>query len=281
MRHPLITTTAEQDLKELGILSESTDSAESESLDEAKLVRKKRSTAGDRMKWRRDKKKGSAKAASRKYRNKASTKRMRKKHDAIADRRRHGKEAGRTRLNFGTDAVSNMMESTESLLKSIEEQKIDTAIQSFANMAITAELLARTFSYISEDLDESGEGEEGDAEMFADRASFFAELAKDAARAAKHLRRGDIPDEDALSEAFKERMSDLLEGLALFDEATGGDDDDDDAVEECMDDDEDDDEDLEESEEEGEEEDEEEDDEDDEEEEEPAKKPLPFTKRGK
>lgn len=249
---------------------------------EVKAVRTKRHTASDRLKWRRAKKKGKAKAASRKYRKKSSVKRMLKRHKMRADKLRHGKPAGRRRLVFGLDTVSNLLEDVQNIVSALDEDKVRNAIKTFANISIIAEMLAQSFERFENEMTE-----DEDKEQLSEAAAYFAELANDAADLATALNEGtEEIDMDDVSDMFRTSMKDLLNGLEMYANITEDDeleglagnvDEDDDS-----DDDDDDEDDLvsEEDEDDDEEEDDEDEDEDDEEEGE-KKSPFPPKAEGK
>jgi hypothetical protein len=249
LRHPVVLTTVEEDFKAIGLLTEDdvkkskgkeevTADKEStvkkgkgekkedagaddgeETLAELKQSRVKRHTSSERMKWRRAKKRGGAKSAARKYRKKASVKRMLKKHRMKASRLRHGKAAGRRRIHFGNDNVANMLEDTQELLASLDEAKVENSIKAFANVAIIAEMLARSFSKFSEDV----EGEE--QENLESAAGFFAEMAEEAADIARGLKEAEEEiDFEEIDEVFKAQMGDLLNGLEMYADITEDDD---------------------------------------------------------
>jgi len=250
LRHPVVLTTVEEDFKAIGLITEddekkdkagktgkaaddeevqgdkessvkkggkkaeSTD-ADNDQLDELKQTRMKRHTSSERMKWRRAKRRGSAKAAARKYRKKASVKRMMKRHRMKAQRLRHGKAAGRRRINFSNDSVSNMLEDTQNILASLDESKVENSIKAFANVAIIAEMLSRSFAKFAEEC----EGE--DQAHLEQAASVFGEMAEEAADIARELKESaDDVDFDELEEVFKGQMSDLLNGLEMYADIT-------------------------------------------------------------
>lgn len=263
LRHPVVLTTVEEDFKKIGILTEDDDKPVSEKkgkkaaeaddveVDDAeegvdgdkedsvktkkessdddaetlaeKAIRLKRHTSGERLKWRRAKKKGGAKAAARKYRKKSTVKRMMRKHRLKAMRLRHGKKAGRKRLVFGNDQIANMMEEAQALIQSLDEQKVEQSVKAFANIAIIAEMLARSFAKFSED----AEGE--DSTSLDEAANFFREMAEEAADIARTLKTGPVEEDEELDfeeigEVFKAQMSDLLNGLEMYADITEDDD---------------------------------------------------------
>lgn len=308
LRHPVVLTTVEEDFKAIGLITEdddkkdkkagkpvndeevdgdkessvkkggkkaeSQDDATDAQLAELKQTRVKRHTSSERMKWRRAKRRGGAKAAARKYRKKSSVKRMMKRHRMKAQRLRHGKAAGRRRLHFSNDSVSNMLEDTQALLASLDESKVENSIKAFANVAIIAEMLSRSFGKFAEECEDGSK----DQEHLAQAATVFGEMAEEAADIARELKESaeDI-DFDDLEEVFKGQMSDLLNGLEMYADIT--EDEDLTNLGEDDDDDEDDDEDDEDEKDEAKEDDEEDDDADDKDGGDKKKAP-PFMKKG-
>jgi hypothetical protein len=270
----LITSTMHEDFKALG-LSESTErNTDSVPLEErgmrtirtygtssSKRAKVQKGTASERRKWKMAKKGGHAKALSRKRRKSAKFKRRQKRIAGI-----------RARLHQGNDVVANMLENTQNILASIDEDKIKSSISGFAQVAIMAEMLARTFSYIAEDTDD---------EELTEAAVHFANMAEEAGALAKAIQEGVDLDQGRLAEGFSEAMTDLLEGLSLFEDLTGDDEDseddeDDEVVAESDDEDCDDDEDEDDDDDED-----EEDDDEDEDVEESARVPFSLKKKKK
>jgi hypothetical protein len=215
-----------------------------EDLDEVKRIRKKRASSGQKRKWKMAKRKGKAKQASKKYRKRSSVKRMLKIHKRRAARMRHGKPAGRTRLTFGNDNVSNMLEQVQEIVEGLDTERAEHSVKAFANIAIIAEMLARAFSKFAKESEDTEH-----SESLSEAAEFFSDMAEEAADVAKTLSEGPDEDEefdlDVLGEEFQAQMSDLLNGLEMYADITededlaemaDDDDDDDDAAEEEDDD---------------------------------------------
>jgi hypothetical protein len=249
LRHPVVLTTIEEDFKRIGLLDEANDeksqdemddkekhakkaaAAKSapeekkegeEDLDEVRSSRLKRHTSGERLKWRRAKKKGKAKAAGRKYRKKSTVKRMLKRHRLRAKKLRHGKAAGRRRLTFGNDTISNMLEEVQEIVSGIDTERVEHTVKAFANVAIIAEMLSRAFAKFE------AEAEGEDKDTLAEAAKFFSEMAEEASEIAKGLNEGPGEDEEfdleEIGEVFKGHMSDLLNGLDMYADITEDDD---------------------------------------------------------
>jgi hypothetical protein len=272
-RHPAVPTTMEEDFRELGIIMENADPAPdpeaadpSDPLAEFKLTRTKRHTASERRKWKMAKRKGGARAAARQYRKKSSVKRRLKLHRKRADRMRKGKPAGRRRLTFGNDVISNMLEEVQEIVAGLGSERVEHSVKAFANIAIISELLARAFASFSKETNESA-----DKRHFEESAAHFSSMAEEAAEVAKALSAGPGDDEefdlDEIGKMFKAQMSDLLNGLEMYADLTEDEELSSLSVTEEDDEDED--------------EDEEDDEDEDDEEEEGEKKVPPFLKKKK
>ena len=307
-RHPAINTTAEQDFQALGLMHESnerpissrkkrlveadeSEGTTDETLDEVSMKRTKRANSTQRRMWRKAKKKPKAKMAARKHNRKSSVQRMRKKHLKKATALRHGGAArAHTRLQFSNDTVSNMLESSQRILSSLDEEKSGNAIKAFAHMAILAEMLKRSLAYIAEDIHNQDADE--DVSDLLNAAEVYAKIAEEAATIAKALKEGDDSvDEEGMADYFRESMAEVMNGLEFYSSITEEEDEDDDSDsdDDASDDDDDDDGEDEvseseddcddEDEDEDEDEEDDEDDEDDDEEEEPKRKLPPFMKK--
>jgi hypothetical protein len=293
MRHPAVTTTAEEDLRALGLLAEEDTTEQAEPLEELHAVRTHKGTSSERRAWKKAKRRPHAKMIAKKHNRKSSVKRKRMKQQKMT----HGK-AGRAHvrrmLGMGNDTVSTMLENTQQILESLNQEQNDNAVKAFAHLAILAEMLARSFSYISEDI---GDEDKEQATDLADASTFYSEMAEEASMIAKALREGEDADEAGMAEYFRAKMAALLNGLEHYSELTDTevtesedeDDDEDDSDDDNEDDSEDEDDEVSESDDEDCDDDEEDDDEeesdDDEKEddkkEEPKKKLPPFMMKGK
>lgn len=226
--HPRIMTTLEEDFKALGIVRESDEREQTgKPLEEGrtfrravvrnghkKVVKFHKMNSSKRRKEKQRYKKRKNKLA--RYRAKASTARSAKKHARI--------------LGQSADTVSNMLENTQEILASISESKTQNSVNGFAQLAITAELLARSFAMISEQVKNKEERSD-----LVDASRYFSEAAEEAAALAKALKEdSDSLDMDKVQEAHTSHSAEVLKGLALFEEYTGDeeDEDDDETIEE-------------------------------------------------
>lgn len=304
-RHPAINTTAEQDFQAFGLMHEAnerpigsrkrvdecddTQSETDEPIAEVSMKRTKKANSTQRRMWRKAKRKPKAKMSARKHNRKSSVQRMRKKHQKKSDALHHGNAArAHTRLQFSNDTVSNMLESSQQILSSLDEEKSGNAIKAFAHMAILAEMLKRSLGRIAEDLHKADEDE--DVSDLLNAAEFYETIAEEAATIAKALKEGeDEIDEDGMADYFRANMAEVMNGLEFYSSITEDDDSDDDEDDDDGDEDgseesddevseseDDDDEDCDDD---DDDEEEEEEEDDDDEEEEPKKKLPPFMKK--
>jgi myosin heavy subunit len=294
MRHPAITTTAEEDLRALGLMNESDDTDQGEPIEELHAVRTHKGTSSEKRAWRKAKKKPHAKMQAKKHNRKSSVQRLRKKQQK-ATHGKTGRKHVRRMLGMGNDTVSTMLENTQTLLESLNQEQNENAIKAFAHLAILAEMLARSFNYISEDI---GTNDEERATNLSKASEFYGEMAEEAADIAKALREGEEADEAGMADYFRSKMAALLDGLDAYSELTDNEDDEDTEVSEASNDDEEEDDDSDDDDDDDEDDSEDEDDEvseaeecddddedddsdDDDDKEEPKKKLPPFMMKGK
>lgn len=173
-----------------------------------KLVRTKRTTAAQRVKAKRlyRKSKAKIKLSRRKKMRKASV------------RRRMKFLAAKRKQREGSETIANLIEDVQSIIGTIDFNAAD-AVKSFANIAIISDMLSGTFTEWSNDLHESAE--EGDETALAAIDSYaesLADLAEAAAEAATSLKDGQMPEGGIaeLEAVFKEYMTDMLEGMDLY-----------------------------------------------------------------
>jgi hypothetical protein len=259
----LITTSLAEDFKQIGIpLAE--EAKTPEQLDEvgrrtrlsfragsAKKTKVNKGTASQKMGWKKANRKPKRKLQLKKYRAKTKTKMKQKRNARI--RARMG--------DHNQDSVSNMLESTQSILASLEEDKVTNELKGFAQLALMAEMLSRSFSRLAVDFEE-------DEDDLTQASEFYSQLAEQAAEIAKALKMNEAVDEQAVSDIYQSSTADVLTGLKMFEAYTGEDDEEDSEETETVsegddsDDDDEDDDDEDEEEEDDDDEDEEEEDDD-------------------
>ena len=185
-------------------------------MDEAvKRVRTKKGTSAQRAKWRKTARKGVTKAKRRKHMKKSSTKRLAKKR-AIKRRGRTG--SGRVRLVVtGMDRVTNLLDDVQKLLGESREDGTEGLSESarkgiakaYAQLALTADLLATKFRMVEdEDIED----------LLPEIIEDLEEMAEDYGAAAVSLNDGSLSEsEENLAEAFEADLADLLDALEVYD----------------------------------------------------------------
>jgi hypothetical protein len=224
MRHPVIITSLEEDFRAIGILpKEEEKPAESEEdLQEAGMRKRRKAgkggmtrvqkgTSAKRREWKLAKRKAGAKAAARKWRRSAAgkkSKRLAKKY--------------RKDSNATSDRIANLLEDVQDIISTVDDEAIENAVKSFANVAIISEMLARVFEAVKDEF------EEEDAQELGEAAEFFGELAEEAASIATMLNEGvdedtpedEIPTYEDIEARFQEHMEALIDGLELYADLT-------------------------------------------------------------
>lgn len=187
---------------------------------------KHHATAAERMKSKKARKS----AAGRKSARKAAKKRKSTKG------KKHAGLVSKWRKRFGLEdspaasRIANILEDVQEIISTVDEDNVENAVKSFANVAIISEMLSRVFEAVKADFeDEEGAKELGEA------AEFFGELAEEAAGLATLLHEGvdedtpedEIPSYEDIEARFQEHMDALIEGLELYADLTEEDDSDD------------------------------------------------------
>ena len=110
----------------------------------------------------------------------------------------------------------------QSIISTIDEDKVENAVKSFANVAIIAEMLSKIFSSVVEEF----EGDE--AQELGEAAEFFGKLAEEAAGIATMLNEGvdedtpedEVPTYEDIEAKFQEHMEAVIDGLELYADLT-------------------------------------------------------------
>jgi len=239
LRHPVLITTLEEDFRKIGLLQEAAPAAEAdvqeddleedEDGDIEEAGRKqhgkttKKMSAAARRKQKKYRKSGAGKAGLRKaakLRKKPGWKRKQAKKTKIAKRRGWQESSADS-----SPDIASLLADVQDIVSSFGKSEVsEEAVQSFANMAIIAEMLSNFFESVASDGDDSEI-----MEALSEAAATFTELAENAADHARALHQGVLQEDDEeLNEVFSEYMGILLDGLELYSDLTEDDDDEDD-----------------------------------------------------
>lgn len=198
-----------EDLKAIGLNPTQFESLNAEEpIDEVKAVKLKRSTAGQRTKWRKANKK--RRSSLKKYRKKASTQKRMKKLARLHARKPSG--AGRRKrfsLEHRSIDPADLLSEGRTTAENLSEGTLKDKVTAFAELSLAAEALYNNLDEISEefeceDLEESKEAIEA--------------LVKGTADIADALRRGLALEGADLSEGYMEGLETLIEHMEVYDE---------------------------------------------------------------
>ncbi len=223
MRHPVIISSLEEDFKNLGLV----DRDDTISEEEEELQEKRRRVSGSGRTKKTKKMTGKALSKSRSYerRKKGQRKRMSAKRAKSAagkklarfSKRFEGQEDSmKATLHLGK--LAGLFEEVEGILSSLDEDRVENAVKSFANIAIISEMLGDFFSAVlEEDIDDDELVEE-----LSEAATFFTDLSESAADIATALNEGEELEVtlDQIEEAFNEQMEALVDGLEFYADLT-------------------------------------------------------------
>lgn len=190
-----------------------------EEIEEAvKRLRTKKGSSADRAKWRKVARKGKTKTKRKKHLRRASVKKLAKKRDRMK-RGRTG--TGRVRLVVqGMDRVGSLLDDVQKILNGDDKAKPAitaesrvTLAKNFAQLALTADLLATKFESVKdEDIDDLL------PELIAD----LKEISEQYGSAALKVADGSLNEsEDDLVGAFEVDLKSLLDALEVYDLSVG------------------------------------------------------------
>lgn len=265
MRQPLVITSLEEDLAEIGLsdtIQPKTESAAPEAVttapaeepkvdapaevDEAKRVRQQVRVVGGKAKRVRTKRTSMAKKlANRAFYRKKKNVLKRKRGKASFQRRAARRDKIRGRLKHeGTEfqaKVAGLLESVETTLSQLQSEpsaEKTESLKGFANLAIIAEMLAEAFIAFTDD--EDIELTKFEEIALREMAATYAQVAEECADIAEALDAGTIAEgEDDLKDAFNAHVQSVIEGLDAYSDLTeeeddeGDDDDEDEDCEDC------------------------------------------------
>jgi hypothetical protein len=264
MRQPVVITSLEEDLAEIG-LSDSikpktesaapeatpaapaaaTPAAEPDNVEEGKRVRAQVRVVGGKAKRVRTKRTSMAKKlANRSYYRKKKNVLKRKAGKASFQRRAARRDKIRSRLKRESvefqAKVEGLLEDVEKTLTSLQAEQAPEKAESlkgFANLAIIAEMLAEAFLAFADADDEDIELTKFEEIALREMAATYAQVAEECADIAEALNAGTIAEgEDDLKEAFNAHVQSVIEGLDAYSDLTEDDDEDDeDDEDECED----------------------------------------------
>jgi len=225
MNKNIIITSLEEDFAQIGLTEPG------ESLDERRVARRR--MAGGRVAKKTQRSSQAEKRASKSYyrAHKASILRRRAKRAKTAKGKRRMAWL-RAHESNNPQNLTGILEDIQNIVSQIDEgnsaeSNLDTAIRSFANIAIIAEMLGDFFD--SRELSE--EMEQEFVEDVESASGFFPRLAESAAKVATKLNSLEEDDEIAeeeLEKIFQEQMDALVEGLEFYADLTEEDDEDED-----------------------------------------------------
>ena len=227
MRHPVVISSLEEDFKNLGLVDDKKEATAEPSEEPVEEGRRRAAGKGRMVRTvkMRGKEKQKAKAWERAH--KAERKRKAKRRKKTAQYKklaRIGKrfESEEPRGTLRNGALSGLFEEVETILSSLDEDRVENAIKSFANVAIIAEMLSEFFdAVLQEDIEDKQLIEE-----LSEASEFFDDLSESAAQVATSLNEGEDLDVtlDEIEEAFNEQMESLVEGLEFYADLTEDDD---------------------------------------------------------
>lgn len=262
MRPPVVITSLEEDLAEIG-LSDSLIPSKAEAaapeaaapaataevavadanVEEGKRVRQQVRVSGGKAKRVRTKRTSMAKKlANRGYYRKKKNVLKRKHGKASFQRRAARRDKVRSRLkgeNTEFQAkVSGLLESVEQTLTQLQAEQPSEKTESlkgFANLAIIAEMLADAFIAFSDD--EDIELTKFEEIALREMAATYAQVAEECADIAEAIDAGKLAEgEDDLKEAFNAHVQTVIEGLDAYSDLTEEDDEEEDDDEDMCDD---------------------------------------------
>jgi hypothetical protein len=224
MRHPVIISSLEEDFKNLGLVDKDDTITHD---DDDELQEKRRRVSGSGRSKKTVKMRGKKLAKSRSYERKMKSKRKRsakkraksgagKKLSRFNKRFEGQEDSMKATLHLGK--LAGLFEEVEGILSSLDEDRVENAVKSFANIAIISEMLGDFFSTV---LEEDIEDEEL-VEELSEAAEFFTDLSESAADIATHLNEGEELEVglDEIEEAFNEQMEALVDGLEFYADLT-------------------------------------------------------------
>jgi hypothetical protein len=229
MRHPVIITSLEEDFRAIGILpkEEKPASTEDEPLEERTRKRRKAGKRGmEKVKVGTTSQRRDWRMAAR--RRKSKIKAYRKSARGRAARRKAKKFESSETMESTSVRINSLLEDVQDIISTVDDESIENATKSFANVAIISEMLARVFEAVMDEF------EEEDAQELGEAAEFFAELAEEAASIATLLHEGvdedtpedEIPTYEDIEAKFQEHMDALIDGLELYADITEDEDED-------------------------------------------------------
>lgn len=257
LKHPVVLSTLEEDLRDIGILPEKKPvvesvappvtppvAADAPDAPDASIVERRnrlqvRVDGGKAHRVRTKRTSMAKKVDNRSNYRRSKNKIKRRNAKAGIQRRaaRRDKIRGRLKAEGFDSRVAGLMESVKDLLTQVKDgetvvkaaPEMNEAVKTFANLAIIAEMLADAFMAFAED---EKEFDLSTFEIVAMRemAATYAQVAEDCADIAETLDKGALAEEDkeGVEEAFKAHMQTVLDGIEAFADLTEADDDDED-----------------------------------------------------
>lgn len=231
MRHPVIITSLEEDFRAIGILpKEEAKQPEPEAPEETpegeELGEGKRRAAWGRKMVKTRKMRGKKKISSERYerthRSQRKKARLKREKKMAVQRRELTLKNLNTDVDTTTARINSLLDDVQDIISTVDDESIENAVKSFANVAIISEMLARVFEAVKDEF------EDDDAKELGEAAEFFGELAEEAASIATMLHEGvdeDTPDDEVptyedIEAKFQEHMDALIDGLELYADIT-------------------------------------------------------------